>query len=132
MNFQSQAKKTKISSRRGSSAQIVITQSFKPSTKAEELSVRIATEVLEKVGLNIGGKADVLYDEGSNQWMIKADESGFTVTGKEGAPTGLIRYTLKSGHARLTDERAKLPVRLGSDDTALIFSGDNVIFRLEE
>lgn len=32
-------------------------------------------------------------------------DSGFLITGKEGAPTGLVRYTLKDGHVKLVNEK---------------------------
>lgn len=131
MSFKSQVKRTKASSRRGSSSQIVVSQNFKPSTKSEELSVRVSSDLLLEIGLSSGDKADVLYDEEQSLWMIRADSDGFTISGKEGAPTGLIRYTLKPGHVRLTDERSELPVKIECDDESLIVREDHVIFKLK-
>lgn len=131
MSFKSQVKESKVSSRRGSTSLIVVSQTFKPSTKSEEFSVRVASTLLKKVGLEIGGRADVLYDASSDRWMIKSSADGFTITGQKGAPTGLVRYTLKTGHDRLTKERSELPVRIESDDESLEIYGDHVIFKLK-
>ena len=131
MSFVSQAKESRISTRRGSSSLIAVSQTLKPSTKADEISVRIAVSVLGRIGLDIGGRADVLYDSGSDRWMVKSSDEGFTVTGKKGAPTGLIRYTLKEGHARITNDRDGLPVRIECDDSSLEYGEDHVIFKLK-
>ena len=63
MAFKSQSAESRVSSRRGSNSAIVVTQSYKPSTKSEELSFRISLSVLSRIGMNIGDRADVLFDE---------------------------------------------------------------------
>lgn len=132
MAFKSQHQKSKSSSRRGSSAEIVVSQSYKPSTDSEELSVRISSGLMSMIGLSIGGKADVLFDDESSMWMVKACvDGGFTVSGKQDAPTGLIRYTLKQGHARLTENRADLPVKCECEDGSIELGTDHVIFALK-
>jgi hypothetical protein len=87
MGFISQLSKTKISTRRGSASQITVTQSFKPSTSAEELSIRISTECLNNISLKIGDNVDVLYDADSDTWMIKKEAEGYKISGKPDAPT---------------------------------------------
>jgi hypothetical protein len=132
MAFESQSKKSKTSGRRSSSAQIVVSQSYKPSTKSEELSLRVDIKLLEKIGLGIGIRADVLFDPEYNCWMVqKASRDGFTISGKVGGPTGLIRYTLKSGHARLSDDRASLPIKIDADEASIIVNTDSFMFMLE-
>lgn len=71
MGFISQLSKTKISARRGTDSQITVTQSFKPSTSAEELSIRVSIEALKNISLKIGDYVDVLYDAENDAWMIK-------------------------------------------------------------
>lgn len=132
MGFVSQLSKTKTSSRRGSASKITVTQSFKPSTSAEELSIRISTECLKNISLKIGDSVDVLYDLDTDTWMIKKEESGYKISGKEDAPTGLIRYTLKDGHKKFTDKRELLPVKKDSNDQSIIFMGDKMTFKLKE
>lgn len=132
MSFKSQVRESKVSSRRGSTSLLVVSQSFKPSTKSEEFSVRVASDLLKKINLEIGERADVLYDSESDRWMVKSNKDGFTITGKEGSPTGLIRYTLKPGHDRLTKERAELPVKFECDEDSLEVGSDHVIFKLKK
>lgn len=67
---QASTKKQK-SARRSSACEIVITQSFKPSTNAEEMSIRIATDILSEADLLIGDKVDVLRDDKNDLWMIR-------------------------------------------------------------
>lgn len=132
MGFISQLSKTKISSRRGSASQVTVTQSFKPSTSAEELSIRISVECLKNISLKIGDNVDVLYDADTDTWMIKKEDDGYKVSGKADAPTGLIRYTLKEGHKKFTNVRESLPVRKDSDDESILFMGDKMTFKLKE
>ncbi|MEZ9594464.1 hypothetical protein AB4298_07460 [Shewanella sp. 10N.261.52.F9] len=131
MAFESQLKKSRVAGRRGSSAIIVVSQSYKPSTKSEELSIRVDVKLLSKVGLSIGSKVDVLFDGDSNLWMVKKSNDGFTISGKVDGPTGLIRYTLKEGHSRLTAERANLPVKMDVDEACLVIENDSIIFALQ-
>lgn len=131
MGFISQLSKTKISSRRSSGSQITVTQSFKPSTSAEELSIRVSTEALKHISLKIGDHVDILYDNETDTWMIQKEENGYKISGKEDAPTGLIRYTLKNGHKKFTSERASLPVRKDSDDDSIVFMSDKMTFKLK-
>ena len=132
MGFISQLSKTKISTRRGSASQITVTQSFKPSTSAEELSIRISTECLNNISLKIGDNVDVLYDADSDTWMIKKEAEGYKISGKPDAPTGLIRYTLKEGHKTFTSTRESLPVKTDSNDDTIVFMGDKMTFKLKE
>lgn len=132
MGFVSQLSKTKTSSRRGSSSQVTVTQSFKPSTSAEELSIRISTECLRNISLKLGDNVDVLYDAETDTWMIKKEVEGYKISGKTDAPTGLIRYTLKEGHKKFTNTRESLPVRKDSNDESIVFMGDKMTFKLKE
>lgn len=132
MGFISQLSKTKISTRRGSSSQITVTQSFKPSTSAEELSIRISTECIRNISLKIGDSVDVLYDAENDTWMIKKETVGYKISGKGDAPTGLIRYTLKEGHKKFTSTKEELPVRKDSNDESIVFMGDKMTFKLKE
>jgi hypothetical protein len=111
MGFKSQYDYSKTSARRNSTADITITQSYKQSTKSEEMSLRVSNDLLKKVGIGIGDKVDVQWDD-QNIWrIIKVDRFGYTITGKPDAPTLLIRYTLKKNHHKLTEDRADLPKR---------------------
>lgn len=132
MGFISQISKTRTSSRRGSSSKITMTQSFKKSTNSEELSIRVASECLKKIGLIIGDKADVLYDQETDTWMIKKHEDGYKITGRANAPTGLIRYTLKDGHKKFTSHRDLLPISKESDDEHITYLGDKLTFKLKK
>lgn len=135
MAFVSQMSESKKSGRRGSAAEIVVSQTYKPSTKSEELSIRIATSLLKKVGMDIGSKVDVLFDAQSERWMVKkVGSEGFSISGKPGAPTGLIRYTLKKGHKKLTDVRSSLPVKLDGDSSSfeLHQSESAIVFQLRK
>lgn len=135
MAFKSQLKASKASSRRGSSASIVVSQTHKPSTGTQELSIRISSDVIEKIGLSVGGgdKVDVLYDAENDLWMIqRCGDDGFTITGKEGAVTGLIRYTLKKGHARFSEEISELPIKKESDEDSIEYKDGAVIFKLND
>lgn len=131
MAFKSQLKQSKLTTRRGSKASIVVSQTYKPSTKSEEFSVRISADLMGKIGLLMGDKVDVLRDEECDLWMIqKCGSDGFTVAGKDEAPTGLIRYTLKPGHERLSENRADLPIKLECDESSLKIADGSVIFSL--
>lgn len=134
MGFKSQLKASKASSRRGSSASIVVSQTHKLSTGTQELSIRISSEVLNSMGVEVGTNAqvDVLYDAENDLWMIKRCDNGFTITGKEGAATGLIRYTLKKGHAKFTEEQSDLPIKRESDEGSIVYEDGAVIFKLNE
>jgi hypothetical protein len=134
MAFESQVKKSKTASRRGSNSVVVVSQSYKPSTKSEELSIRVDVSLLGTIDLKIGDRVDVLFDRDSSLWMVKdskSDTEGFKISGKLDGPTGLIRYTLKDGHARLTNERADLPVKREIDDDSLTVESDAIIFSLK-
>lgn len=131
MAFKSQLKQSKQSTRRGSKASIVVSQSFKPSTKSEEFSLRLSSSLISKMGLTMDSRVDVLFDEEANLWMIQSsNQDGFSIAGKEGAPTGLVRYTLKDGHARITTERDSLPVKLECDESSLQIESGTVVFAL--
>lgn len=131
MAFVSQVGKSRSSSSRIGDSSIVATQSYKPSTNAQELSIRITHDILSKAFMKNGDLADVLYDEDSDRWMIKRMDSGIKITGKDGAPTGLIRYTLKSSHAKFTDEKEHLPVKKTSIDDSLEIGDGQIIFKLD-
>lgn len=131
MAFQSQLQESKLSSRRGSNASIFISQSFKKSNQSEELSIRLSSQTISNLEMKMGDRVDVLYDSDSDMWMItSAGSNGFAISGKDGAPTGLIRYTLKANHARLTDKKADLPIKRECDEKSLCFDGKTVIFSL--
>lgn len=116
-------------------AEIVVSQSFKPSTGSEELSFRVSRVLLKKLSMDIGDRADVLFDESQDLWMIKkinSEKNGYAISGKkEGGPTGLIRYTLKPGHAKLTDNRADLPIKKVADESTFKFNDNSLIFSLK-
>lgn len=128
MAFKSQRQASKKVGRRGSSAGIVVSQSYKPSTNSEEMSFRVATSLLNEAGLDIGDKVDVLFDEDSLQWMITKESDGFTISGKKDGPTGLIRYTLKKDHIRLTNDSESLPMKLDSDDETIDVHDGKIVF----
>lgn len=131
MSFISQMSKSRASSSRIGDSEIVITQSYKPSADSQELSIRATTVTLKKAGINIGDTVDILYDVDSDMWMIKKTEGALKITGKENAPTGLIRYTLKEGHARFTEDKAILPVRKYSIDDFLDITDEQIIFKVK-
>jgi hypothetical protein len=129
MAFTSQLERSKRSGRRKSGAEVVVSQTYKPSTKSEELSIRVATNLLESAGMEIGSKVDVLYDDYASIWMIKkVGSDGYAISGKKGGPTGLIRYTLKPGHHKLTEERADLPVKIDGDMDSVTINGNEKYF----
>jgi hypothetical protein len=131
--FKSQLQKSKASSRRGSSASIVVSQTYKKSTDAEELSVRLSSEIMDKINVSVGCKVDVLYDDETNLWLVKPCEpDGYTISGKVGGSTGLIRYTLKKGHARFTEERSLLPIKRECDEDTIQYAHGGVVFSLLE
>jgi hypothetical protein len=132
MAFKSQFKESKSSSRRGSKSLIQITQSFKKSTNSEEMSIRPATSLLNKVNLTHGDRVDVLYDPEEKQWMITPDKNGFNISGKEGSPTGLIRYTLKEGHVRFTNNKDELPIKKECNDESIVIENGSIIFSLND
>jgi len=68
MAFKSQLTASKASSRRGTSASIVVSQTYKPSTKTQEFSIRVSSDVLKRIGVTVGAgaKVDVLYDAESD------------------------------------------------------------------
>ena len=106
MAFVSQVDKSRAASSRIGDSSIVVTQSYKASTKAQELSIRLTSLVLSKGGMKIGDHVDVLYDKDSDRWMLRKMDGGLKITGKDDAPTGLIRYTLKDTHARFTERKS--------------------------
>nr|CRY95941.1 hypothetical protein [uncultured prokaryote] len=131
MSFVSQVSKSRASSSRIGDSEIVITQSYKPSADSQELSIRATTATLKKAGINIGDTVDILYDIDNDKWMIKKTDGALKITGKENAPTGLIRYTLKEGHARFTEDKAILPVRKYSIDDFLDITDEQIIFKVK-
>ncbi|MCP5756471.1 hypothetical protein NL335_25780, partial [Klebsiella pneumoniae] len=66
MAFVSQVDKSRAASSRIGDSSIVVTQSYKASTKAQELSIRLTSLVLSKGGMKIGDYVDVLYDKDSD------------------------------------------------------------------
>jgi len=131
MSFVSQVDTSKARSGRMGDSSIVVTQSFKESTKSQELSVRIASVVLSRAGMKVGDCVDVLHDGDTDRWMIKKMDSGLKITGKDNAPTGLIRYTLKIGHARFTDDREHLPIKKVSVEDSIDVEECQIIFKLK-
>lgn len=134
MAFESQLEKSKRGGRRASVSGIMVSQTYKPSTKSEGLSIRVGSELLKEVGLEVGDRVDVLFDKDCELWMLrKSGNEGFSITGKKSGPTGLIRYTLKPGHHRLTEDRAELPVKLFADMETVEFDvgSNSMIFKLK-
>lgn len=130
MAFISQVSKSRSSSSRIGDTSVIVTQSFKPSTNAQELSIRVTTSLLAKSGMKNGDSVDVLHDPEEGLWMIALMDNGLKITGKDDAPTGLIRYTLKDGHARFTDDKEHLPIRKPSVEESIEASPGKVIFKL--
>ena len=120
MSFISQFDKTKVSSKRITS-EVVVMQSYKKSTNTDEMSFRISSAVMSSAGIKIGDKVDVLRDNQQGKWKIQKIEGphGFTISGKQDAPTGLIRYTIKDGHYKLTTKREDLPFKQEFDSRAI-------------
>jgi hypothetical protein len=108
-----------------------VTQSFKASTNAQELSIRLTAVLLDKAGMKVGEFVDVLYDSEQDLWMIVRMNAGLKITGKEDAPTGLIRYTLKGGHARFTDDKEHLPIRKASVEDSIEVADGQIIFKVK-
>lgn len=131
MTFISQLSKSRSSASRTGGASIIVTQSYKPSTDSQELSIRVTSALLGRAGIEIGDTVDVLHDPSSDTWMIKKIDGGLKITGKENAPTGLIRYTLKEGHARFTDDKSILPIRKTSNEDLLEVDDDGIIFKVK-
>jgi len=131
MAFVSQLDTSKARSGRMGDSSLVVTQSFKESTKSQELSIRVSSVVLSRAGMAVGDFVDVLYDNESNRWMIKKVNVGLKITGKDKAPTGLIRYTLKIGHARFTDDREYLPIKKVSIEDSIDVEDGQIIFKLK-
>lgn len=131
MGFVSQVEASRATSSRIGDSSVVVTQSFKPSTKAQELSIRITSLILSKAGIKIGDCVDVLHDRDSDRWMIRCMDGGLKITGKDGAPTGLVRYTLKEGHARFTEDKEHLPIRKSSIEDSLEIAEGQIIFKLK-
>ena len=129
MSFISQLSQSRVSTSRVGS-DVKVTQSYKPSSDVEELSIRITAKLLSRASMKVGDFVDVLYDKESDRWMIKKVESGLKITGKSDAPTGLVRYTLKDGHAKFTDNRSVLPVIKMSLDNLTEVSNGALIFKL--
>ncbi|MDO6501274.1 hypothetical protein, partial [Photobacterium sanguinicancri] len=70
----------------------MMTQSYKPSTISDEMSVRISRKLMKRAGIEVNSKVDMLHDQDNYKWMIKTcDIDGFNVSGKDSAPTALIR-----------------------------------------
>lgn len=130
MGFVSQLSKSRTPSSRIGDSSIVVSQSYKASTKAQELSIRVTSELLHKASMKIGDFVDVLYDTDSDRWMLSRMAGGLKITGKENAPTGLVRYTLKEGHARFTDDKEHLPIRRCSIDDEVDVSDGEIVFKL--
>lgn len=130
MGFVSQVSKSRAPSSRIGESSIVASQSYKTSTNAQELSIRITSGLLQKAAMKVGDFVDVLYDKDSDSWMIAKMPGGLKITGKDDAPTGLIRYTLKEGHARFTEDKALLPERRSSVEGEIKVSDGEIIFKL--
>lgn len=130
MGFVSQVSKSRAPSSRIGESSIVASQSYKTSTNAQELSIRITSGLLQKAAMKVGDFVDVLYDKDSDSWMLAKMSGGLKITGKDDAPTGLIRYTLKEGHARFTEDKALLPVRRSSVEDEIKVSDGEIIFKL--
>jgi hypothetical protein len=131
MSFVSQISQSRSASSRIGDSSIVVTQSFKPSTSAQELSIRITAALLGRAGMKVGDLVDVLHDPERDLWMVMKMDSGLKVTGKDDAPTGLIRYTLKGGHARFTDEKDHLPIRKSSVEDSIEVGDGQIIFKVK-
>lgn len=136
MTFISQSEKSKAVSRRGSGSIVTVMQSYKPSTKSQEMSFRISQDALSKIGVDMSSSSrranvDVLYSEVEDLWKIEVSENGFTVSGKDSAPTGLVRYTVKPGHHVLEAEQEKLPCKSECDDSSLVFGDGYFVFKLK-
>lgn len=131
MSFVSQLSKSRSSASRTGGASIIVTQSYKPSTDSQELSIRVTSTLLKRAGIEIGDTVDVLHDPDLDVWMIKKIDGGLKITGKANAPTGLIRYTLKEGHARFTDDKSILPIRKTANEDLLDVDNDWIVFKVK-
>jgi len=132
MGFESQVAKNKKESgrgRRGIASPVVVTQSYKASAKAELLAFRVSADLLSRIGLSIGDKAEVFHDSDTGQWMIKNTGDGIVISGKDGASMGGIRYTLKAGHARLTNNRGVLPMKAACEQDGILLKADELIIK---
>ncbi|WP_336767008.1 hypothetical protein [Pantoea ananatis] len=130
MAFVSQVSKSRSTASRIGDSSIVVTQSFKASTNAQELSIRLTASLLSKAGMKNGDLVDVLHDPDEDVWMIALMDGGLKITGKNDAPTGLIRYTLKDGHARFTEDKEHLPIKKSSVEDSIDASSGKIIFKL--
>ena len=130
MAFVSQVSKSRSTASRIGDSSIVVTQSFKASTNAQELSIRLTASLLSKAGMKNGDLVDVLHDPDEDVWMIALMDGGLKITGKNDAPTGLIRYTLKDGHARFTEDKEHLPIKKSSVEDSIDASYGKIIFKL--
>lgn len=130
MGFVSQVSKSRKPSSRIGDSSIVVSQSYKASTKAQELSIRVTADLLHKASMKIGDFVDVLYDKELDLWMLSKMVGGLKITGKSDAPTGLVRYTLKEGHVRFTEDREHLPIRRFSIDDEVKINDGEIVFKL--
>jgi len=131
MAFVSQIGQSRSAASRIGDSSIVVTQSFKASTNAQELSIRLTATLLGRAGMKVGDSVDVLHDPEHEMWMVMRMSAGLKITGKEDAPTGLIRYTLKGGHARFTDEKDHLPIKKASVEDSIEVEDGQIIFKVK-
>lgn len=136
MGFISQYEKTRLGGRRRMKSSVAVSQSYKPSTGSQEMSFRVSSVLMDRAGISLGDRVDVLRDKNSDLWMIKKMAGdGFSVTGKDGGPSLLIRYTLKELHDCLSDDEERLkkygPVRFECDEDSVVCESGEIVFSLK-
>lgn len=127
---------------RGGQPSFVSALQSKKKNGMQELTFRLNAIAMEKIGVAVGSKIDVLRDEEEDLWMIKKmpdGNGGLTLSGqanKAGSiTTAAVRIVLRPGMPRLAEEDVTdedgLKKRFSEDESAK-FEDGALIFRLKQ
>lgn len=117
---------------------VMVSQSTRGESDTIELTFRLSAHAMDKMGVKIGSKVDILYDKDESLWMIKKmpeGNGGFSLSGQKNKSghysTAAARLTWRQGFPLLSEEERTKTVKKGSVDADTRFEQGAIIFKLD-
>ena len=128
--FISQSLTAKKNDRRTSGASITFSQRYKKRIQTGYISFRIKESVMETAGFDYGDRLEVFYNPDDKAWKLKKTERGSTISGHQASRKGSITYTMKDGHADLSNGEEYELIKATCDEHSIEFGLNEITFSL--
>lgn len=132
---------SEIASKRGRHSQssyVMASQSKRGGSESLELTFRVSALAMEKMGVGIGSRVDILHDSKHDLWMIRSmpgEKGGFGISGQKNKSgyysTGAVRLTWREGFPLLSGDMSEKAVKRASIDESASFEDGAIIFKLD-